>query len=247
MTDSWSLTPNDSKCSSWTVWGLWCPTSEGRSSGATGIGPVDTIVHLAQDGRISGATPSPSWTTAPFGQAEFTPRLSAIVDAAGRFAAAWTDEMRVVYNHDSLLTAWTAPCARVSLEPEQHRVITEILEWEVRQTAGPTIRPVVPRLKPCLSELLGFDATGTLWVLMYGRSRTLPEGEQRFADRLPPEINPYLWEEVERIGRFGPDGHFLGWVDLGDDEHFLEGRGDRLWVVNEESNAGSVIREYRIE
>lgn len=208
---------------------------------------TDTIIHVSRDGQLRWATPTPSWATQPFGQAEFIPRISVTVDTAGRVAAAWTDEMRVVQEHDSVATAWASTCAKIPLEPEQHRAIIRIIEWEVRQSTVEAFRPVVPPLKPCLSGLLGFDATGTLWVLMYGRSRALPEAADKFTDRLPPEISNYVWEEIERIGRFRADGHFLGWVDLAEGDHFLEGLGDRLWVVNEESDAGSVVREFRIE
>lgn len=208
---------------------------------------ADTIVHLSRDGQLEGAIATPRWATEPFGRAEFIPRLSVTVDTSGSFAAAWTDEMRVVYAHNSGATAWTSSCSKSAMEPEQFRIFTQGLDWELRHSTGPTIRPVASPLKPCLSGLLGFDATGTLWVLMYGRSRALPAAADRFADRLPAEIGRYAWEEVERIGRFGADGRFLGWVDLAEGDRFLEGVGDRLWVVNEESDAGSVVREYRVE
>lgn len=100
----------------------------------------------------------------------------------------------------------------------------------------------LPRRKPLIRDLLA-DEDGRLWVEVYTTAAYREPAPRRPGSPARPQLT--MWEH-NAYDVFGPDGRYLGRVDLKPFSRLHAVRGERLWVSEETDDGGYALVRYRL-
>ncbi len=196
-------------------------------------------------------TPAREGMSASMHAVPFAPASAFVVMADGGLARAVSDRYRItVESSDDSAGELVIERedARVPIEPDEKEWHERVFRARVAVWGTPEGRvPETPSFKPALSRLVG-NSDGSLWVVRPGPGVRTEPCAAASTDIQELMQNP-CWTNSSILDVFGPDGRFLGDIDLPEGFRFNPRpavSGDRV-VAAVEDEAGTIrVKRFRL-
>ena len=221
------------------------------------------IAEVAPDGTVRSSRPRPQFDRNPwlvrtparegFSAAShpipFAPAMVFAVLPTGAFASGPSTRYRIrVEDPGGATLVIDRDAGLVSVEPDEKAWHEHVFRVRVANWGAPegTV-PNTPDFKPAMSRIVG-NADGSLWVLRPGPG-IRHEGCADSADELQELYDRPCWTDSQRLETFGPEGKYLGEIELPDGFRLTPPPaldGHTVVAVVEDEAGTIMVKRYRL-